>query len=91
MDNTAQGEVAEVNKNDASQKNIIIAGYVFALLGGLVGVFIGQYLSGYRKTLPSGEVVFAHSDNVRKHGRYILTLGTIMLLVVCFLKLTRKI
>ena len=78
-------------KPEALQKNIIILGYVFALLGGLVGVFIGQYLAGYRKTLPNGEVVLAHSESVRKQGKYIMTIGTIMLIVVCFLKLTHKI
>jgi len=91
MDNIQQDGIQEINKPEASQKNIIIAGYVFALLGGLVGVFIGQYLAGYRKTLPNGEVVLAHSESVRKQGKYIMTLGTVMLLVMCFLKLTHKI
>ncbi len=86
MDNLQQN-----TKPEPLQKNIIILGYVFALLGGLVGVFIGQYLAGYRKTLPNGEVVLAHSESVRKQGKYIMTIGTIMLIVVCFLKLTHKI
>ena len=80
-----------IEKPQGSQKNVIIAGYVFALLGGLIGVFIGQYLAGYRKTLPNGEVVLAHSDSDRKQGKYIMTIGTVMLLVMCFLKLTHKI
>ena len=86
MDNLQQN-----SRPEALQKNIIILGYVFALFGGLVGVFIGQYLAGYRKTLPNGEVVLAHSESVRKQGKYIMTIGTIMLIVVCFLKLTHKI
>ena len=91
MENIQQEGIEELKKPAASQKNVIIAGYVFALLGGLIGVFIGQYLAGYRKTLPNGEVVLAHSDSDRKQGKYIMTIGTIMLIVVCFLKLTHKI
>jgi len=91
MDNSQQDTIEELKKPEPSQKNVIIAGYVFALLGGLIGVFIGQYLAGYRKTLPNGEVVLAHSESVRKQGKYIMTIGTIMLIVVCFLKLTHKI
>ena len=83
-------ENTHTTKPVASQKNLIIAGYLFALLGGLIGFFIGQYLNGYQKTLPNGQVVLVHSDNVRKHGRYIMTLGAVVLLVVCFLKLTNR-
>jgi len=91
MENIQQERIEELKKTEPSQKNVIIAGYVFAFLGGLIGVFIGQYLAGYRKTLPNGEVVLAHSDSDRRHGKYIMTLGTVMLLVVCFLKLTHRI
>ncbi len=74
---------------DDRTKKLITAGYVFAILGGLIGVFIGQYLAGHRKTLPNGEVVFSHTDDVRKQGRYILTLGTIVFVVFAILKLGR--
>lgn len=91
MENTQQKSINELEKPEASQKNVIIVGYIFAVLGGLMGVFIGQYLAGYRKTLPNGEVVLAHSESVRKQGKYIMTLGTLVLLVMCFLKLTHLI
>jgi len=91
MENTRQDKIQDLKKPEPSQKNVIIAGYVFALLGGLIGVFIGQYLAGYRKTLPNGEVVLAHSDSVRRQGKHIMTIGTVMLIVVCFLKLTHRI
>ena len=91
MESIQHERIEELKKPEPSQKNVIIAGYIFAVLGGLIGVFIGQYLAGYRKTLPNGEVVLAHSDSDRKQGKYIMTLGTVMLIVVCFLKLTHKI
>jgi hypothetical protein len=91
METVQQDGIEKLEKPEPSQKNVIIAGYVFALLGGLVGVFIGQYLAGYRKTLPNGEVVLAHSDSDRKHGKYIMTIGTVVLLFICFLKLTHTI
>jgi hypothetical protein len=91
METIQQERIEELKKPEPSQKNVIIAGYIFAFLGGLIGVFIGQYLAGYRKTLPNGEVVLAHSESDRKHGKYIMTIGTVMLIVVCFLKLTHRI
>jgi len=82
---------SETTAPDASKKNLIIAGYVFAFLGGFIGIFIGQYLAGHRKTLPNGEVVFSHTNDVRKQGRYILTIATLMFVVLCVLKLGRVI
>ncbi|PJJ79709.1 hypothetical protein [Mucilaginibacter auburnensis] len=83
--------IQQVNADDERTKKLITAGYVFAVLGGLIGIFIGQYLAGHRKTLPNGEIVFTHTDDVRKQGRYILTLGTIMFVVFACLKLGRVI
>lgn len=91
MENIRHERIEDLKQPETSLKNLIMAGYVFALLGGLIGVFIGQYLAGYRKTLPNGEVVFAHSNSDRKHGRYILTLGTMVFCVVAVLKLMGKI
>ncbi len=78
-----------MDMTDNRMKNLVTAGYVMAILGGLIGVFIGQYLAGHRTTLPDGKIIFSHTDEVRRHGRYILTLGTIVFVVLACLKLGR--
>jgi hypothetical protein len=71
--------VNELAKPEEGQKNWIYAGYVFALLGGLLGIFIGWHLSTFKKTLPDGQRVFAYKKEDRSHGTIILILGIIML------------
>ncbi len=67
-------ELAAPEKN---QTGWIIAGYFFALLGGLLGVFIGWYLHYQKKTLPNGSSVYAYSSADRRHGFNILILGIV--------------
>ena len=60
---------------DKPQKISIIAGYIFACLGGLIGVFIGYHLLSHKKTLPNGDSIYGYSVNDRKQGKRILILG----------------
>lgn len=71
----------DLAKPEEGQKNWIYAGYLFALLGGLIGVFIGWHLSTYRKTLPNGQQIYGYKQADRKHGRRIWILGTIMFVI----------
>jgi hypothetical protein len=71
----------DLAKPEEGQRNWIYAGYLFALLGGLIGVFIGWHLSTYRKTLPNGQQVYGYKQEDRKHGRRIWILGTIMFII----------
>ena len=65
----------ELAKPEKSQKTYIIAGYVFALLGGWLSLFIGWHLLSYKKTLPNGDKVYAYSENDRRQGNRIFYLG----------------
>jgi len=67
----------ELSQPEKSQKNWIYAGYVFALLGGLLGIFIGWHLMTFKKTLPDGKRVYGYVDSDRKNGQRILILGLI--------------
>lgn len=82
-----ENRIAELSKPEKSQKKYIIAGYIFALLGGLLGVFIGWHLSTYKKTLPNGTQVFAYSENDRKQGNRILKIGLLFFIVSILFKI----
>ena len=73
--------LAELAKPEKSQKTYIIAGYVLAILGGWLSVFIGWHLLTYKKTLPNGDTVYAYSENDRKEGNRIFILGIIFMVI----------
>ena len=54
---------------------------VFAILSGLFGVFIGWYLYSFKKTLPDGRKVFAHTKKDRTQGKNILFVGIVFLII----------
>ena len=58
-------------KPDKDQKGWIIAGYIFAVLGGFLGLIVGYFLWTSKKTLPNGARVPTYSENNRKHGKHI--------------------
>lgn len=65
----------------------IYAGYTFALLGGLIGIFMGLSLMTAKKVLPNGEKIFTYSVNDRNHGTIIFFIGIIMLIVVSIIRI----
>lgn len=69
--------IIALSKPEESQKNWIIVGYISALLGGLLGVFIGWHLLTHKKTLPDGSRIYAYSEMDRTQGNRILILGGI--------------
>jgi len=54
-----------------------VIGYLSALLGGMLGLFIGIFLFTAKKTLPDGSRMYAYSQHTRQHGKYIMLLGFI--------------
>jgi hypothetical protein len=69
--------IAELSKPEKSQEGYIILGYITALLGGLLGIFVGWHLLTYKKTLPDGNRVYVYSEKDRKQGNRILILGSV--------------
>ncbi|MBP1225518.1 hypothetical protein [Flavobacterium sp. 1355] len=69
--------ITELSKPEKSQSGYIILGYITALLGGLLGVFVGWHLLTYKKVLPDGNRVYVYSENDRKQGNRILVLGLV--------------
>ena len=67
-------------KPESGNKLWTVLGYIFALFGGLFGVFIGWHLIAFKKTLPNGQKVLAYDKQSQKHGQNILIIG-----IVCFI------
>lgn len=70
--------LADLAKPEGNQKSWIIGGYIFAFLGGLLGLIIGYSIWTSKKTLPNGEKVFSHSEKDRKQGKYIFYIGLVI-------------
>lgn len=73
--------IQELSQPEKSQKPYIIAGYIFAVLGGWLSVFIGWHLLTYKKSLPNGDKVYAYSDEDRKQGNRIFILGIVFMII----------
>ena len=75
LDGLKHQRIEDLAKPEESQKIWIIAGYIFAFLGGLLGIFIGWHLLSHKKTLPNGDRVHGYSTDDRKHGNRILIIA----------------
>lgn len=79
--------VKELAKPEDQGKTWIYAGYIFAILGGLIGIFIGWHLASFKKTLPSGERVYAFVKTDRSHGYRIVIIGIVMFIISTYIRL----
>jgi hypothetical protein len=43
-----------------------------------------------KKKLPNGEEIFSYQENDRKHGKRIMILGIVMLIILTFLKIINR-
>lgn len=73
--------IVELSKPEESQRIYIIIGYITAILGGFLGIFIGWHLLTFKKTLPNGNRIYAYSDNDRKQGNRILIISVVFFVI----------
>ena len=73
-----QKRLEDLAQPDKRQIPWIIAGYIFSLLGGFLGLIIGWSLWKIKKTLPNGEKVYAFMYHDRVHGKIIFLIGIII-------------
>lgn len=82
--NQAQRHRTEILETpDKPQTFWIAFGYIASVLGGVLGIFIGWHLSSHKRTLPTGQQVYAYNEHDRRHGRRILIISCIVA-VICF-------
>ncbi len=81
-----QKRIQALSKPDGNQLPWIIAGYICALFGGLLGIAIGLSIMNSQKTLPTGKKIYSHSESDREHGKIILYIGIPVFLIYCFNK-----
>lgn len=74
-------------KPEESQKTWVIAGYLFALLGGGIGIVIGYSLWRSKKTLPNGERIYSYNAEDRKNGQRIFFISIIIFPIAIILKI----
>lgn len=85
--NTLREErIQSLAKPDENQKPWIIAGYIFSVLGGFLGLIIGYFLWTSKKTLPNGQKVYSYLEEDRVQGKYIFYIGLVVTPILFVLK-----
>ncbi len=67
----------ELSQPETGDSSWILAAYLMAFLGGLMGAGIGMQYKTAKKTLPSGERVYTYDAETREKGRKIFLIGVI--------------
>lgn len=78
--------INDLAKPEERQKAWIMAGYVLALLGGIISIFIGWHLLSFKKTLPNGQRIYSYASEDRNHGLIIMILGLLFFAGAIFLR-----
>ena len=79
--------IIDLAKPEENQVTWIIAGYFFAIIGGLLGIIIGYSLMNSKKTLPNGVQVYSYNNKDRKHGKNIFYIEIIVIILFTFVKI----
>lgn len=69
-----------LSEPEGNQKSWLYAGYIFALLGGIIGIIIGYFLWTSKKTLPDGNKVYTYSSEDRTKGKTLFFFATIVMI-----------
>lgn len=79
----------DLAKPEKDQTFWVVMGYFLAISGGLFGIITGYVLLTSQKTLPNGQMVHTYSKRDRKHGKNILILGLILLVLIGAIKILK--
>ena len=72
--------IKELAIQDKEPRGTIVAGYIFAFLFSIVGIFFGLAFLVTKKTLPDGSRVFAYNESTRNHGKAIFIISIAMII-----------
>lgn len=73
--------IDDLRKPEKGHTGWIIFGFVSALFGGLLGIFIGWFYLTFKKTDPRGQQFYAYDKKTRIRGQQIFWLGLISLII----------
>ncbi len=79
--------MAEFRKPDKHQGTLIVVGYIFAFVGGFLGLLFGFALLFTKKEIPGGDKVYRYTESNRKHGKIILIISSITFSIALLTKL----
>lgn len=85
LQNFKVNRLEELRRPERADRLWIFIGYVSALLGGLLGIFIGWLYMTTKKLLPNGERVYAYDESSRREARRIFVFGVFALVVFVIL------
>jgi hypothetical protein len=91
LDSLKKERLKILAKPEENQKYWIIAGYLFSVLGGGIGIIIGYSLWTSKKTLPNGERIYSYKIEDRKSGRNIFIIGLIVFPILTTIKILNMI
>jgi len=77
IQNIKQKRIKELRKPEKGHTGWLIAGFISAILGGLLGVFIGWFHWNFKKPDTTGQQVYAYDQQTRKVGQIIFCIGLI--------------
>ena len=69
--------ITEIGRPEGADSSWIFLGYLFALLGGLFGLFFGLAYLHAKKILPDGTRVYVYNEKTRRHGSNIVIISCI--------------
>lgn len=67
----------KLEEKEPFPRMFIVVGYIFAFLGGVVGLMIGWHINTSRSTLPNGTRTPVYEAKAREHGVRIFLIGAI--------------
>ena len=72
-----QKRIEDLKKPEKGHIGYLILGFLSAILGGLLGIFIGWFHWRFKKTVPTGQQVYAYEKNTRIQGQIIFIIGIV--------------
>jgi len=73
--------INQLKEPQNAEQGWLIFGYVMVLLGGFVGIFIGYYLSQFKKMIPDGKKVYVYDNTARKNGKTLFYMGIVSVMI----------
>jgi len=70
-------KISELRQPEKGHKGWLIFGFISAIFGGLLGVFIGYHHFKFKKSIPTGEKVYAYDTETRRTGLRMFYVGSV--------------